>query len=150
MIKNILLIFTILFFTNLTHGQILEIDIDSTLFNKKTGDVYHSDSTGATLILILLPTNYNTALKGMLDQSNKKITIIDKGELKHSETNRIYYKKGTGVKNDKNETEIIKSYLIEYSDNQSVLLSAIYKNEHDKLIGDSVDLTAKSIKPSKK
>ena len=145
--KSILLTITAAFLSTFVQGQDIKIDIDSSFFNKKTGNVYYSDATGAKMNVILLPISYDNSLKSVQNQSNKDIRIIEKGEFKHNGGNRIYFKKGDGIRNDKNENEMMLVFLIENSTNQSIMISVLYKPEYDKLVAEQVDRIVRSIKP---
>lgn len=121
----------------------LVYDVDTLVFNKKTGNSYFSESTGARLICTLLPMNYEKSLPGFQHQSNMNIVLIEKNDFLFFDR-RISHKKGQLT--EEGTISIIDAYLVEIDSTQSVVLNTSYNILDQKIIDDAAGKAAKSVR----
>ncbi|OYU96563.1 MAG: hypothetical protein CFE21_09265 [Bacteroidetes bacterium B1(2017)] len=143
--RTVILIFLFTFscFKTIAQELVIKYDVDTVIFNKKVGDSYLSDSTSAKIVCIKFPVSYDKSLEGFRHESNKNIVLIDKGEFKNGKK-RISYKKGKLLEGK--DEFMVKVYLIELNDISSLIISGIYPSKYEELLGDKIEIAAKSVK----
>jgi len=142
------IILTLLIFyisNSIVLGQtgIIKYDVDTSIFNKRFGDNYISDSISAKIICIKLPFTYDKSIEGFRHESNKKIVILFKDEYK-IKNKRISYKKGKILEGD--IESLIESYFIELDDKTTILLTGIYPSKYEQLLEKKIEAAAKSMR----
>jgi hypothetical protein len=119
------------------------ISVDTSVFNKKTGNSFFSDSTRAKLNYTIVPLSFDKALPGMQHETNQNIKVTYSGILPDT-GRRIYYKSGELIENDKHL--VIEIYAVELSADKTIIVSANYPVEFKSRIRPIVERAAKSLK----
>lgn len=118
------------------------MDVDTTIFNKHLGyTTYQSESTDANISCIIFPMSYDRSLPGMQHESNSTAVILEEKEMMIHES-RIYTKKGKVTIGE--EQLIIETYLIEVSEEKSLLVIGRYGEQYTQIVGESIKNAATS------
>lgn len=120
----------------------INLSVDSLIFNKKVGATYLSESTGASILCMIMPMTYKQLLPGMQNESNDQAEVVEQYETTFGDK-RTYVKKGRVV--GQSDTIMVEGYLIEISSSNCLMVTGKYDASQIKTIGDSIEKAAKSV-----
>lgn len=141
--RQILIYAILLFSAAQVFGQdSIAIDIDTTIFNKHIGyTTYQSESTDAVISCIVVPMGYQRSLPGIQHESNPQVIVLYEKELT-IEDHRVYIKKGKVILGE--ESLIVEGYLIEVSDEKSLMVIGRYDEQYAEIVGRTIENAATS------
>lgn len=119
----------------------INLSVDSLIFNKKVGTTYLSDSTGASILCMIMPMTYEQLLPGMQHESNDQTEVLEHYRTTFGDK-QTYVKKGRVF--GQSDTIMVEGYLIEISSSKCLMVTGRYDASQIRTIGDSIERAAKS------
>ena len=121
----------------------IDLELDTTIFNNRHGNIYTSDSIDADVTCMFMPFGFEKAKQGFEHESNPSIKVLDMVEL-DSIDRRVLFKKGE--LEQPNNNLIIEGYLIEYKTEQTLMVIAKYLKKDSEIIGNQIEVAIRNLK----
>jgi hypothetical protein len=122
----------------------IDIDIDRSLFDQKTGNIYISEKYNAMLMMISIPQGIDKAAEQMEGERKKDgYKEISSGRYEVN-GKKVLFEKGMVKKNGKKM--LMDMYVVEEGENSSIFAAGLYLPKHKDLFEQKIKESISTIK----
>lgn len=122
----------------------IDIEIDSSLFDQKTGNIYFSEKYNAVFMMLSIPQGIEKAAEHMEGERKKDgYKEVSSGRYEVN-GKKVLFEKGTIKKNGKKMS--MDMYVVEVGENSSIFAAGLYLPKHKDLFEQKIKESIGTIK----